>query len=447
MSRDTTTVPTTAADPGRLSELSEQIATGELSPVALVERYLARVDAVEGDVKAWRELDGARALEVAKVRADEVTAGQIRGPLHGIPIGVKDIIDVAGLPTRCNSRSRADAPPATCDSDVVLQLKAAGAIVLGKLHTTEFAFYDPSPACNPWNLEHTPGGSSSGSGAALGAGMVPVALGTQTMASANRPAAYCGVACFKPSSRSLSTFGVAPLAASYDTIGLYGGRVDDAVAVFEAAMPPFMRARNREDSTDAPLKIVILDDPLISDMDADMQAALSTMSDAFRSGGHTVETRVSPVAFARIAELHWLTMIYEIATTHTAFLDLPEGQIGDRLAGAIRQGLQTPTDTYLDARGELDRLRVTLLKANADAQIFLWPATPTSAPRGLASTGEPKYIAPWTAINSPMGTIPAGRDSKGMPIACILCGHPGTDQAVASWARDLAQLGEISPFA
>src|SRR5262249_261065 len=145
--------------------------------------------AVDTRVQCWREVDGERALALAEERAREVAQGRLRGSLHGVPVAIKDIIDVEGLPTRANSLSRASAPPAGADAEVVLALKAQGALILGKVHTTEFAFFDPSPARNPHNLAHTPGGSSSGSAAAVAAGMAPAAVGTQTVASVNRPAA------------------------------------------------------------------------------------------------------------------------------------------------------------------------------------------------------------------------------------------------------------------
>ena len=173
----------------------------------------------------------------------EAAQGRIRGALHGVPVAIKDIIDVEGLPTRANSRSRASAPPASNDAEIVLALKAQGAVILGKVHTTEFAYFDPSPARNPHNLAHTPGGSSSGSAAAVAAGMAPAAVGTQTVASVNRPAAYCGIGAFKPSTRSLSVFGITPLGPSYDTPGFYGWSVDDAVYVYEAVAPSFLRPK------------------------------------------------------------------------------------------------------------------------------------------------------------------------------------------------------------
>ena len=159
-------------------------------------------------------------LPLPRSASAEAEQGHIRGALHGVPVAIKDIIDVEGLPTRANSRSRASAPPASNDAEIVLALKAQGAVVLGKVHTTEFAYFDPSPARNPHNLAHTPGGSSSGSAAAVAAGMAPAAVGTQTVASVNRPAAYCGIGAFKPSTRSLSVFGITPLGALLRHAGL-----------------------------------------------------------------------------------------------------------------------------------------------------------------------------------------------------------------------------------
>ncbi|MBT5664171.1 MAG: hypothetical protein HOJ06_02435, partial [Rhodospirillaceae bacterium] len=158
--------PGHAADPGRISDLARDIRNGAVSPVDLAQRYLDRIAAVDPNVEAWRTVSTDSALADAADRAADIDNGILRGPLHGVPVGVKDIIDVAGLPTRCNSNSRAQAGPASADAEVVAALRAAGAIILGKTHTTEFAYRDPSPARNPHNLDHTPGGSSSGSGAA-----------------------------------------------------------------------------------------------------------------------------------------------------------------------------------------------------------------------------------------------------------------------------------------
>ena len=172
------------ADAGRVADLQRDIRSGALTARVLVERCLARIEATDPAVQAWRYV----AHDTARVEADlldrEAKAGHFRGPLHGIPVGIKDIIDVAGMTTLANSKSRVNSAPATADAEIVAALRLAGAVVLGKTHTTEFAFFDPSPTRNPRNIAHTPGGSSSGSAAAVGGGCVPLAVGTQTVASA-----------------------------------------------------------------------------------------------------------------------------------------------------------------------------------------------------------------------------------------------------------------------
>jgi len=426
-----------AADPGRVSALATDIAEQRLSPVALVERCLDRIAAADPHVECWRELDAERALATAHEREREATRGGVRGKLHGVPVAIKDIIDVAGLPTRANSRSRATVAPASSDAEIVLSLRTAGAIVLGKVHTTEFAYFDPSPARNPHHIGHTPGGSSSGSAAAVAAGMVPVAVGTQTVASVNRPAAYCGIAAFKPSTRSLSSYGITPLAPSYDTPGLYGWSVADAVYVYEAIAPPFSRLAEPPPPPRR-LSVAIPDDPHLADASAEMTAALLRLADAVASAGHAVTRPLSPIAFERLCQIQRSTTAYEAGRALHGLLAAPAGSIGDKLMGLIHDGLAIPTGRYLDERGEIDRMRHTLF-AKLDADVFLWPATPTTAPEGLAWTGDPKFIAPWTALGGPIVSVPAGRAANGLPLGCILSARPGNDVAMCGWARALAE--------
>ena len=200
---------------------------------------LARIDAIDPAVQAWRYVAHDSARAEADLLDREAKAGSFRGPLHGIPVGIKDIIDVVGMTTLANSKLRANSARVTADDEIVAALRLAGAVILGKTHTTEFAYFDPSPARNPHNIAHTPGGSSSGSAAAVGAGAVPLAVGTQTVASVNRPAAYCGVAAFKPSTQSTCTHGITPLAPAFDMVGFFGATVADAVALYEAVAPAF----------------------------------------------------------------------------------------------------------------------------------------------------------------------------------------------------------------
>jgi aspartyl-tRNA(Asn)/glutamyl-tRNA(Gln) amidotransferase subunit A len=430
------------ADPGRIADLAQAVRDGVLSPVDLVQRYLDRIAAVDGQVQAWRLVDGDRALAVARVLADEARAGTFRGPLHGIPVGVKDIIDVAGLPTRCNSNSRTDIPPATADAEIVAALRAAGAIVLGKTHTTEFALRDPSPARNPHNLEHTPGGSSSGSAAAMAAGMVPAALGTQTMASVNRPAAYCGIAAFKPSTRAMAGAGIELLSSLYDTVGFFGGRVEDACTLFEAVCPPALRGRAVAARTDRPLKVTMLTDPFVEAADTEVYQAMANAARRMRAAGHTVTTMISPVSFEVLCNAHRLTMEYEIGRIRRNFLDEPQGMIGPMLLETIRAGLEIPEDAYFAARRSLDAMRGDFFFAFPDTDAFLWPATPKPAPKGLAWTGDATYISPWTALAGPVVSMPAGLTRDGLPVGCLLAGAPGTDLSFAGVARRLAAAAE-----
>ncbi len=425
-----------AADPGRVQELAKDLAENRTSPVALVKRYLDRIAVVDPHVECWRQVDAEQALATAQEREREAAAGRIRGPLHGVPVAIKDIIDVEGLPTRAGSKSRAASGPANSDAEIVLALKSAGAIVLGKVHTTEFAFFDPSPARNPHDLRCTPGGSSSGSAAAVAAGMVPLAVGTQTVASLNRPAAYCGIAAFKPSTRSLSTYGITPLAPSYDTPGLYGWRVEDAVFAYEAIAPAFMAVQQSPTASATPA-VCVAEDPHISDAVPEITAAVVRLADTFRQRGHSVEYSPSPISFARLFRLQRSTMAYEAGRALKHLLREAAGQVGDRITNLIREGLQIAAAQYFAEREEIARMRNRLF-TELKADVFLWPATPTTAPPGLASTGDPKYIAPWTALGGPIVSVPAGHAGDGLPIGCILSSRPGTDRQMCDWARRLA---------
>ncbi|MCL4194749.1 MAG: amidase, partial [Thermoguttaceae bacterium] len=214
-----------------IRQLADEIRQGRLQPIELLDRCLDRIDRFDGEVLAWVAVDEAGARRDAEQMAREAAEGRWRGPLHGIPIGVKDIIDVGGLPTRAGSPLR-EHHVAQADAPLVAALRRAGAVIIGKTVTVEFACFDPSPTRNPWNLEHTPGGSSSGSAAAVAMDMCPAALGTQTGGSLVRPAGYCGVATFKPSLGRLNTEGIIPVSPHLDQPGPMARSVDDLMELF-----------------------------------------------------------------------------------------------------------------------------------------------------------------------------------------------------------------------
>ncbi|MFQ5571606.1 MAG: amidase [Rhodothermales bacterium] len=430
------------ADPGRIADLARRIREGELSPADLVRRCLERMKAVEGVLQAWCDVMETDALAEAERLGEEAQRGQIRGPLHGIPVGVKDIIDVATRQTRAGSLSRADVAPSSTDAEVVAASRAAGAVILGKTHTTEFAYFDPGPTRNPHNPDHTPGGSSSGSGAAVAAGMVPLALGTQTAGSLNRPAAYCGIAAFKPSTGLLSTFGVVPLAASFDTVGPFGYTVEDAVTYFEALCPGHARFRPENGAGQSGYRVVVLEDPILAEADAEVLAAVDRVVQRLTDAGHGVRRAPSPAPFKKLAANHKTVMEYEIGRAQKVLLDEPANLIGERLRATIMDGGRILDVAYLDARNALAAAQTRFWSAFAGVDAVVFPATPAPAPRGIHATGDPGYILPWTVLGGPVVTLPAGAARSGLPVAVLLAGAPGSDLAFGRIACRLAAAAE-----
>ncbi len=416
--------------------MAAQVRRNETTPAELVQRYLDRIGDSDPAVEAWLSVDRDGALAAAEQLGAEARTGNFRGPLHGIPIGVKDIIDVAGWPTRCNSATRRDAPPATADAEIVAALRTAGAIVLGKCHTTEFAFFHPSPARNPHNINHTPGGSSSGSAAAVASGTVPGALGTQTVASVNRPAAYCGIGAFKPSTGVGTSQGVAALAPSFDTVGFFGWTVADAVALFEAACPAYLAPPAV--AGDAALRVVVLEDPFFDEADGAILAAREAVAERMAAAGHEVVRRSSPVSLEAVGGCQMAATEYELARIHAGLRGRPTEEVSAKLSEAIERGTARTGEDYLAARREMARARETFFDEIAATDAVLVPAAPQAAPAGLDWTGDPRFIGPWTALGGPVVSLPAGLDSAGLPIGCMLAGRPGEDRGFARLACRLA---------
>ena len=427
------------ADPGRIETLAADMRAGRLSSEALVTRCLDRIANVETHVRAWRVVDSDRALEDARALDEEAAEGRFRGALHGLPVAIKDVMDVEGLPTRCNSPALQDRAPATADAEVVRALRAAGAVVLGKSHTTEYAFFDPSPARNPHHTDHTPGGSSSGSAAAVACGAVPAATGTQTVASVNRPAAYCGVAAFKPSTGLLSTYGVTPLAPMFDTVGFFGRRVADAAVLFEAVCPAHAAPR-RGGATDDRLTVIALDDPFLAQSVA--------RGDGLRRGqaarGRPRSDRARRVRLLR-------GPFRPAAPLHA----VPDGERPPVAAGpARRSGGREDTRSGGDGHGYRrrrvprharisDRRPPSPVRVGRGRRRGALAAAPDTAPPGLAWTGDPRYIAPWTALGGPVVSVNVGEDGNGLPIGALLVGAPGTDADFTGIARRLATAIEV----
>jgi aspartyl-tRNA(Asn)/glutamyl-tRNA(Gln) amidotransferase subunit A len=423
------------ADPGSIEEIGRAIADRRIGPVGLLESSLRRIEAVEKEVQGWCVLDRERAFAQAEALRREAEAGRLRGPLHGVPVAVKDVIDVAGLPTRAGSATRADVPPSTIDAHVVTQLRTADAIILGKACTTEFAYFDgPPPTRNPHNVAHTPGGSSAGPAAVVAAGMVPLSLGTQTAGSVNRPAAYCGIAAFKPSTRAWSRFGVVPFAPSFDTVGVFGHRVADAVAAARVLMPAYLRLRPDTPSP-SPLAIGFIDDPILSAASAAVADTLREAAGKLEGSGVRIKQYAPPVPFADIIGWHKTMIEYEVARAHPHLEHAAEVSAG--LRDAVVPGRMIGDQSYIDASRALDAARERFQAAAAEFQALIFPTAPDVAPAGM-KTGDPRFITPFTALGGPIVSIPVGTGALGLPLGPMLIGAPGRDAAIADMAGEIA---------
>jgi aspartyl-tRNA(Asn)/glutamyl-tRNA(Gln) amidotransferase subunit A len=427
------------ADPGAIHEIAEAVASRRTDPVALLEASLRRTDAVENRVQGWCVLDREGAFAQAKGLQREAEAGRVSGPLHGVPIAVKDVLDVAGLPTRAGSKTRATVAPSTVDAQIVTQLRVAGAVILGKAHTTEFAYFDgPPPTRNPHNVAHTPGGSSAGPAALVASGMAPLALGTQTAGSVSRPAAYCGIAAFKPSTRAWSSFGLVPFAPSFDTIGVFGHRVSDVVVAARVLMPAYLRYGAA--AVPSPLSLGLIDDPITEVASAAVADSVHVAGDALAASGVRVERMRSAVPFADVGAWHKTMIEYEVARAHPALEHNAEVSAG--LREAIARGRAIGDAAYQNACRALDGARERFWAATAGVGALIFPAAPDVAPPGMR-TGDPRFIVPFTAFGGPIVSIPVGFGAGGLPLGLMLIGAPGADATLAAIGENVAAVIEL----
>jgi len=409
------------------------IREGKISPVDLVEACLARIRALDGRLRAWAHVDEAGARAAARALETEAAGGRIRGPLHGVPVGVKDIIRVAGLPTTGGAKAWAHRVPAK-DAPAVTRLREAGAVILGKTHTTEFAYRDPAPTRNPWNLEHTPGGSSAGSGAAVAARMVPVALGTQTVGSVLRPAAYCGVVGFKATHGLTPAEDVIPLAWSLDHVGVLTRSVEDA------AMALGVLAGRELSSAPRGAPTIAVAPELIERAEPGTAAHLRATAEAFaRAGARIVEVALPP-SFARLHDAGLVVLQAEAAAYHAADFADHAAEYGPGIRAAVDAGLRLPAVEYVHANRARVAFREAVMPLLQRHDALLSPTAPGPAPAGLGSTGDAWFCAPWSSAGVPAITLPSGVAPSGLPFAIQLVGAAGAETAllaVAAWCESV----------
>ena len=407
-----------------------RIAEGALSPVEVVDACLARIAARDGSVRAWVHVDEPGARATAREREAEARAGHRRGPLHGVPVAIKDIFHVAAMPTTCGAGPAFHIRPVD-DATAVARLRAAGAIVLGKVHTTEFAYFEPAPTRNPWNVTHTPGGSSSGSAAAVAARMAPLALGTQTVGSVLRPAAYCGVIGFKGTHRLIPTEGVVPLAWSFDHVGIF------ARAVADVTLTAGVLAARALDAPATSAPRLALAPELLERATPEVAATVHEAAGRLARAGATVQEVKLPAAFASLHAAGRVVLEVEAAAYHEDLYRAHAAEYRPRTRELIADGLARSAVAYVRAQRERLAFRAEVAPLLADHDALLSPTAASTAPEGLA-TGDPWFCAPWSFAGVPACSLPAAVSSAGLPHAVQLVAARGRDAAllaVASWCE------------
>jgi len=401
-------------------EAARQIAERRLTAEALTADHLDRIAARETVVGAWEYLDRERALAAARRRDAEPP----RGPLHGIPIAVKDLIDTVDMPTAYGSPIYRNHRPAA-DASCVALAKAAGAVVLGKTVTTEFAAFTPGKTANPRNPAHTPGGSSSGSAAAVADGMAPLAFGTQTAGSVIRPAAYCGCVGYKPSFGLINRAGVKPLADSLDTIGVFARTVEDA-AFFAGALSERPALRHLVVPSKAP-RFGLYRTQMWDEAEPATAAALDAAREALEhAGAAAAELAIVPEHHG-LAEVQNTIMRFEAVRAFAYERIEHSAELSPRFAQMLDAGMTIGAEEYDRALARTAAARAGLDAFFGSCDAVLVPAAPGEAPIGLGSTGDPVFNRMWTLLGVPCVTLPARWADNGLPTGVQLVGRIGDD--------------------
>lgn len=399
----------------------------EITSEALVSACLERISTVDPSLGAFVHLDPAAALSAAR----RIDGARRPPPLAGLPVAVKDIFDTADLPTELGSPAFAGRRPSR-DATAVARLRAAGAVILGKTVTTELAFFHPGGTRNPHDPGRTPGGSSSGSAAAVAARLVPAALGSQTAGSIIRPASFCGVVGFKPTFGVVPLDGVSPFAPSLDTFGLFVRDVEavplllEAVGVAASAAP---LAR--------PPRIALCRTEQWPLADASTRAIVERAAEALSRAGAAVEELDLGPGFAGLADAQRTIMAAEAARTLREVRATRGALLSEVLVDFLAEGERVPPAREAAARTQADRCRVSIAEAFARLDALLTPSAVGEAPVGLASTGDPAFNRIWTLLGLPCASLPGARGPAGMPVGIQLVGPAGRDgalAAVAHWA-------------
>lgn len=430
-------------------DAAEAIRAGKISSEDLVRACLARIDQFDEEIAAWAHLDRELALTQARL-ADEVRRrGRPTGPLHGVPVGIKDIIDTFDLPTECGTVLYAGRTPSK-DATAVSLLRESGAVILGKTVTTELAVYTPGKTRNPNNPGRTPGGSSSGSAAAVASFMCPLSVGTQTNGSVIRPAAFCGVYGFKPSFGRISRKGVLAQSRPLDTLGVFARNLQDLALIADVLMvydayDPAMQIRARPAIARTLLEPPPAEPRLAFVRTPVWDRAEETTKDAFRELIEHIGDRCDildlPPSFDRAHEDQRLIMEADLARSFERLYEKGADRISEKLRDMIERGKRVLATEYNDALDRIDGYNSTLDEVFVDYDAILTPSTPGEAP-DIATTGDPAFCTIWTLCGTPALNLPVLQGPSGLPLGAQLVGPRGDDARLFRTARWLVGMIE-----
>jgi len=406
---------------------------GRLRSEDLTRALLERIAAHEGRVQAFQWIDPPRAMALARAADERLRQGQPPGVLHGIPVGIKDIIATQGIPTTMGSPIFENHLP-SASAALVERLERAGAFVMGKTVTNEFAYYTPGKTRNPWNPAHTPGGSSSGSAAAVAMGFVPAAVGTQTNGSVIRPAAFCGVVGYKPTAGLISVAGVHPFSPSLDQPGVFARSVADA-ALLAAAL-----AERGATSGDAPPmahppRLTVVRSPVWHKADRYAQEHFLEVTGRLRTAGAEVEERELPSAFDEAHAVQRTIMCGEGARVFAELQRRDRGRLSPRLNALLDEGLNIGDADLARALERQRRFAEDLDTFLGACDAIVTPPTPGEAPADLTQTGDPVFCTIWSLCGVPAVSIPTGRGPSGLPLGLQVVGARSNDDRLLSVAR------------
>jgi Asp-tRNA(Asn)/Glu-tRNA(Gln) amidotransferase A subunit family amidase len=429
-----------------LTEAVADIRDGRISTTELVADCLKRIDEADAEIEAWAFLDRDHAMRQAEAADAHRKQGKAVGPLHGVPIGIKDIFDTGDMPTEFGSRLWVGRTPRR-DSAAVARLRAAGAVIMGKTVTTEYAYFTPGKTRNPHDPKRTPGGSSSGSAAAVAAHMVPGAIGSQTNGSVIRPAAFCGVVGFKPTHGLIPRSGALLLSRALDHVGVFTRTVEDAALLAEilagfdeedpdtraVARPPLAQVAASEPPL--PPRFAFVRSPAWKHVEPAMREGFAELVETLGEAASEVELGAG---FERVLDMHKVVM--EVDMAHNLHRDYEQGrdQLSERLRGLIERGRQQLATDYTRAVAGAAPLNQALDAVFDEYDAILTPAAPGEAPPSLDTTGNPVCCTIWTYLGTPAVTLPLLRSQAGMPLGVQLVGRRGNDARLLRTGRWLA---------